>query len=217
MKNIILILLFTFSSSFISAQHNISATAGWTVSTLYKVGTRAALNTSSYYADLYEFTPFYTLNINVKYEYTYNLFRLSTGFSLLSLGANDYFFKGFENVFMYLTIPVLLGYKKNFSKEISLVIEGGSEFGLSLANVGSVINAAKKGQTRPYIGLLFGIEGKYKRFSLGARFHLGLNDFEQHTFSSKNETIYFKHIGSTIYLGYTIWDSSKVKKKKQKE
>ncbi|MBL4648348.1 MAG: hypothetical protein JKY03_01360 [Aureispira sp.] len=217
MKNIILVLLLSFSSNLLSAQHSLSITGGWTFSTFYKVGTKEALKASSYYADLYEFTPFHTLNINVKYEYTHQSFRLSTGLSLLSIGSNDYFFEGFENVYMYLTVPVLFGYKKDFSKDISLVIEGGAEAGPSLANVGSVVNLAKRGQTRYYIGLIFGVEGKYRRFSLGARFHLGLNDFEKEYFNKEKDVMYLKHIGGTIYLGYTIWDSSRVKKRNKKK
>jgi len=83
--------------------------------------------------------------------------------------------------------------------------------------VGSVVNLAKRGQTRYYLGLLFGVEGKYRRFSLGARFHLGLNDFEKEYFNKEKDVMYLKHIGGTIYLGYTIWDSSRVKKKKKKK
>jgi len=209
MKNTILILLFAFSSNFLSAQHSISVTGGWTFSTLYKVGSKAALNSDSY-KPTYPF--FHAGNIGAKYEYNHQSFRLSTGLSVLSLGSNDFW--GLDIAYMYLTVPVLFGYQKNFSKDLSLVIEGGGEAGVSISNVGSVEVLGRRGKTRYYVGLLLGIEGKYKRFSFGARFHLGLNDFEDYTNFSTQETVYFKNIGTTIYLGYTIWDSSKVKNKK---
>lgn len=210
MKNIILALLFVCSNSLLFAQHSISVTGGCTFSTLYKTGSKAALNSYSY-KPTYPF--FYAGNIGAKYEYRHQSFNLSTGLSLLSLGSNDFW--GLDIAYMYLTVPVLFGYKKNFSKDWSLVIEGGGEVGGSVSRVGSVEVLGRRGQTRYYLGLLLGVEGKYKRFSFGARFHLGLNDFEDHTFSRSQETVYFKHIGSTIYLGYTIWDSSRIKKKKK--
>jgi len=216
MKNIILVLLLIFYNSILSAQHSISVTGGWTFSTLYKVGNEEAFKADAFYG-LYNFSLFHAGNINAKYEYTHQSFRLSTGLSLLSLGANGYFSKDGDIAYMYLTVPVLFGYKTTFSENLSLVIEGGGEVGVSVSRVGSVEVLGRRGKTRYYVGLLFGVEGKYKRFSFGARFHLGLNDFEDHTFSRNEETLYFKHIGSTIYLGYTIWDSSKAKQKKEKK
>ena len=215
MKNIIfLTILFAFSSSLLSAQHSISVTGGWTFSTLYKVGNKEALKADSRYG-LYNFSLFHAGNINAKYEYTHQSFRLSTGLSLLSLGTNGYFFKDGDIAHMYLTVPVLFGYKKSFSKDLSLVVEGGAEGGPSVMNVGSVVTSSRMSQTRRYyVGLLLGLEVKYRRFSLGARFHLGLNDFEEHLFNNNQDALYLKHIGGTIYLGYTIWDSSRVKKKK---
>jgi len=216
MKNIILVIIFTSNISLVLAQHSISVTGGWTFSTLYKVGNKEALKADALYG-LYNLSLFHAGNISTKYEYSYNMFRLSTGLSLLSLGANDFFSKNFDIAYMYLTIPALFGYKKNFSKDLSLVIEAGGEAGVSVSRVGSVEVLGRRGKTRYYVGLLLGIEGKYKRFSFGARFHLGLNDFEDHTFSRNEETLYLRNIGSTIYLGYMIWDSSRVKKKKEKE
>lgn len=216
MKNIIIVLLLTFYSSLLSAQHRISVTGGWTFSTLYKVGNEEALKADSHYG-LYDLSLFHAGNINVKYEYNYQSFRLSTGLSLLSLGANDFFSRGFDIAYMYLTVPILFGYKKDFSKDLSLVIEGGGEAGGSVSRVGSVEVLGRRGQTRYYVGLLFGVEGKYRRFSLGARFHLGLNDFEEEYFNKEKDVMYLKHIGGTIYLGYTIWDSSRVKKKNKKK
>lgn len=216
MKNIILILLLFFSNNLLSAQHTISITGGWTFSTLYKVGNKEALKADARYG-LYNFSLFHAGNISAKYEYSHQSFRLSTGLSLLSLGTNGYFFKDGDLAHMYLTVPVLFGYKTNFSKDLSFVIEGGAEAGPSVMNVGSVVTSSRMNLTRRfYMGILLGLEVKYRRFSLGIRFHLGLNDFEEHTFSRNEETLYLKHIGGTIYLGYTIWDSSKVKNKNKK-
>ncbi|BDS10806.1 hypothetical protein [Aureispira anguillae] len=207
-------ILCVFLNTNLWGQHSISINGGWTYSNLYQLATKEAFEASYYHKELFDFGVVHMPFLGMKYEYIYHSLRLSTGINVLSMGANHYYLEGAENIYMYLTFPIIVGYQFNFKNNYSLVLEGGVEGGTSIANVGSVVALARYKQTRPYIGLLLGLEGKYKRFSLGAKFHLGLNVFDKFVFGATydDDTLYFKHIGGTVYLGYTLWNSSQSKK-----
>lgn len=216
MKPLFVIVLFLFFGSHtIYAQHSISINAGWTISNLYKVASIETFNNASYYDEHLNLTLFDAPYASINYNYLHNNFRLSTGLSALSLGANNYIL--YSGVgYMYLVAPILAGYQVNFSEKFSMVIEGGADVGLGISRVASVSLPSKVGVARPYIGMVFGLEGKYKRFSLGAKFHLGLNVFEEVTYNKGQNVMHLKHIGGTVYIGYTLWDSSKNVKRKKK-
>ncbi|MGH1339729.1 MAG: hypothetical protein ACRBFS_26660 [Aureispira sp.] len=217
MKNIIVIFFLFFESCTTSfAQHQLSVTGGWTFSTLYKVGTKEAFETSYYYANLFRFSSIHLPNLNFKYNYHHRSLRFSTGISFLSLGTRDYFWQGTDWAYLYLTVPLLIGHQFKLSNQWSLVTEGGVEIGTSLDKVGSMVSAIHIGKKLPYIGLVLGVESNYKRFVLGIRGHLGVNDFYHFEFNAQQETLYFKHIGGTLYLGYTFWDSKKAKERRER-
>lgn len=209
-------LLVAFINTTNFAQHNLSVTGGWTFSTLYKIGTTEAFEDHYYYSDLYDFALIHFPSLNLKYNYRHQTFRFSIGISFLSMGTRDYFWKGTRWAYLYLTIPVLAGHQFKLSENCALVIEGGIEAGASVMIVGDLVNLSKFEKTLPYIGLVFGLESNYKRFILGTSFHLGLNNFDNSSGTTRQETIYFRHIGGTVYIGYTFWDSAKAKEKRQK-
>lgn len=199
------------------AQHQLSIQGGWNFSSLYKVGSRETIQASTFNAEIFAFTPIHLPYLGVKYNYNLpssNL-RFSTGISFLSMGAMDFFWKGTRWAYLYLTVPLMVGTSFKVSDQVNLAIEGGVEGGASLTNVGDLENAARIGQTRYYAGILLGGEFNYKRMSLGIRGHLGVNNFDRWVFTAIQETMYFRHIGGTVYIGYTFWDSAKAKQKKQ--
>jgi hypothetical protein len=214
-KLFLLVALASLSSNTSFGQHSLSITGGWTFSTLYKIGTPTAFEHHYYYSDLFDFSLIHFPNFNLKYNYNAQAFRFSTGLSFLSIGTRDYFWKGTRWAYLYLTVPVLVGRRFKFSKHHSLALEGGIEAGTSVMMVGDLVNAAKFKETLPYVGLILNIENSYKRFIFGIRGHLGLNNFDYYVFSTPQETIYFKHISGTVYIGYTFWDSHKAKIRRQ--
>ena len=211
---LVLLTLTTVENSF--AQHSLSVNGGWTFSTVYKVGAPEAFKAIANLSHWHNFSPFHIPNLNLAYQYNHKTFRLSTSISFLSLGTRDFIWHGTEWAYMYLTFPVLFGYQMKLPKDFSLVLEGGTEIGTSIMNVGSVVSLAKIGKTRPYIGLALGVEVKYKRFICGFRGHFGLNNFDDIPSDKPEETLYFKHIGGTLYLGYTFWDSQKAKERRER-
>ena len=205
------------ASSFTAlGQHSLSVNTGWTFSNLYKVGTEQTFKSASYYDESLNLTLYHAPYVDINYNYLHNNFRLSTGLSALSVGANNYVLES-AVAYMYLTAPLLVGYQVNFSDRFSLVIEGGGEAGFNLLGLGSVTLASKMNTVFPYLGALFCLEGKYKKFHLGARFHLGLNTFTEERFNNGQNVMHLRHIAGTVYIGYTFWDSSQPKKAKKKK
>lgn len=212
--SVVIALIFFFYTT-IEAQHRLSITGGWTFSSLYKTGTPKAFENHYYYADLFRFSPIHMPDLGIKYTYQYKFFRFSTGISFLSLGTRDFFWKGTGWAHLYLLVPLLFGRQFEVTKNFTFTLEGGLEAGTSIMNVGSIIILGRE-QSRPYLGLSIGIEGQYKRFFIGMRGHLGLNNFDYYTFNAQQETLYFKHMGGTLYLGYTFWDSKKARERRDR-
>lgn len=198
----------------ILAQHNISLQGGLTISNLQKYGTKSALESMSFYSDIYTTIPFYCPYLSLEYEFDYKKYRFSTGLSLLGLGANNFVFDNHSTAEMYLTLPLLAGIKWDLPKNFSITVEMGVELGIRVFNIGNVVLAKNTGRIGGNIGAVAGLETGWKNFRLGARLHIGLTDYFIWETSGSDEKVYFKHASGTVYLGYTLWKSGNAKKRK---
>lgn len=197
----------------IQAQHNIALQAGITISNLQKYGSKVALENISLYGDIYNTTPLYCSYLSVEYEFDYKSYRFSTGLSFLSMGANRFVFEDSNTGEAYLTIPILAGKKWTLPKDFSITVEIGIEPGIRILNIGQVALASRN-KIGGNIGAAMGVEASWKNLRIGARLHIGLTDYFIWETSGSDEKVYFKHASGTVYLGYTLWKSGEVEKRK---
>lgn len=215
MKNIIFILFsITSISTSCIAQHSISIKGGMTISNLQKYGNEQALkDINLYYDGMFNTTPFYNPYLSLEYAFDYKPFRISSGLSLLSLGANNFIEKNSSTGKIYLTIPLLIGRKWRIVNNFSITAEIGGNFGLKILNIGDVELAKSMDRIEGDIGITGGLETSWKKIKLGTKLQIGLTNYFDWTTQINNNTqrVDFRHSSITFYIGYTLWSSTKNK------
>lgn len=217
MKSFSIILLLIICNSYhISAQHNISIQGGVSISNLQKYGSKTALQGAGVYSDLFSTTPYVAPYLGVEYEFHFKPYVFSTGISFLTIGASDFFYKGYNTAEMYITVPILVGRRWLLPKNFAITARLGFDLGWKVLNFGDVATAGNMNRANGNIGAAGVLQGTWKKFSLGARIHVGLTNYFSWDVNNNKEQIHFRHSAVSVYLGYKIWDSSVVKAKKSK-
>jgi len=209
MKNLLTLgLLLMFASQLSFAQSKISLYGGYTFSefAFYGQADRLDLYSTDYYG---HHSPYLAL----EYEYDYKKVRFSTGISTAAMGSRRYLSKWGVGE-LYATVPLLAGYQWSFSNNLGLTLEGGLEFGIGYGSLGIVF--VDNRNFKYNIGAAIAIEGQWKRFRYGTRFHLGLTDYK-YVYNTDGTRTPIKHYAFTFYVGYTLWDAQKKRAKKRKK
>jgi hypothetical protein len=203
MRIVALLILLWTNLSYSVAQSRISITGGWTASKVRAINPNPL--SGGYYGSLVNFSFLHYSFQGFEYEYDYKNLRLSTGFSLMVLGAGNLpLFSTLPWTTGYWVIPLLGGYNLQLGKGWGIIFEGGSEVGIATnGQPGAVLQTG--GTYWGNINAVVGVELGYKRFRLGVRGHWGLTDFRYFL------PITYKHTAITTYLSYDLWDHAKAK------
>lgn len=201
------VLFFLYFSIIINsqAQHQLSAYGGVTFSKIQKT-TNPSATTNAMDNDLYAFPILPAGYLALEYEYDWKFLRLSTGLSFLTFGTSEFLFRDAAWETWYIAVPVIGGVKWNLTKDFDLTIETGLEIGYE---IGTGVWVLSYGDD-PWGTLngIVGIEAKYKRLKWGVRLQYGLTKFR--VLGANGETT-LRHSALTAYIGYTLWNSKKVR------
>lgn len=202
MKKIFLILFLIKVSVVAFAQHQISFSGGWTASKIVEF-TKPGASLGSVYNDLHAFPIHHGIYGAIEYEYTLHPLKLSIGISASEFGTSKYALGPWT--MYYSSIPVMVGYQWKLPKDFSFTLEGGAEIGVETSSTVATNNKWKA----VAFGTI-GLEASWKRLKFGLKGHFSLNSFRDW------KTAYLYHSGITTYVGYTLFDSEKNKKKRAK-
>lgn len=205
-RNNVLWLLLLWSGTMYS-QSRISLYGGWTASKIRAIYDKNTFQPGPLAGDSFTKFPFWhTIYLGGEFEYDCKKLRISTGFSMMAMGAGGSpGFPEYPWVTAYYTFPLLGGYILELDKGWEMTFEGGVEIGLQR---GGATLRTGGGSHWGNINLVAAVETEWKNFRLGVRGHLGVTNFR------RAYTIIYKHTGITTYLGYTLWDHGKCKARK---
>ncbi|MGH1335801.1 MAG: hypothetical protein ACRBFS_06705 [Aureispira sp.] len=205
MKFTSFILLF-FSCYFLKAQSSLDIQIGWTFSNVRVLYDKSTVRLGPVADEFLLFDPLHRSFLGLTYTYQIQRVHLSTGLSLLILGASDIpAAPDHPWINTYFTTPFMIGYSFSLSKKIplKLTIRTGIDLGYRLGN--GVLGDEK---WWGLLNLTTGLELTWRCFKLGTRGHWGMNNFFEY------RPFHYHHTGLTTYLGYTFWDSKKAKAKR---
>jgi hypothetical protein len=188
----------------LQAQSRISLYGGWTASKIRAIYDKNSFTPGPLFDEFFVNFPFWhTIYMGGEFEYDYKKLRLSTGFTMMAMGAGGMpLFPEYPWVVAYYTFPLLGGYHLKLEKGWDLTVEGGVEIGIQNGNPGG---PQTPGAHWGNINVVAAVETEWKHFRLGVRGHLGVTTFR--TF----DPIIYKHTAVTTYLGYTLWDHAQCK------
>lgn len=203
----LIVLTFLITNQHIYGQHKISAYAGWSASKI-QIDLSPDVQKGPTFNEFFALPIFHSPYAAFEYEYDWKRLRFSTGLSVGTWGASEFFGDHLPFAEMYLNIPIIAGGRFLLPKEWGLTIEGGVELGMRLTNIGIYFIDDYDFKFRGNINAVVGLEADWKRFRFGTRLQIGLS-----TFRYWNADIGFRHSAITTYIGYTLFDSVESKKK----
>lgn len=201
MVKTLLLTLFLLSPLLLSAQFARFATfqvqlkTGWTASKLQPQSPELFTPNQLRYQAA-NFTILHRPFVGMALECSYRRLFLETGLSYMALGARSTPISG-SNAWSahYITLPFLMGYRSFTSKHTQLILEGGTELALQVAEVPAY---GSGGLDWGSLNLVVGLQARWKAFSLGTRLHIGVTKFRY------LQTTALRHAGWTTYVGYII-------------
>ncbi|MGH1336752.1 MAG: hypothetical protein ACRBFS_11555 [Aureispira sp.] len=189
------------------ASFQIQLKTGWTASKLQpqspEIFTPSQLR--------YQAANFKTLHrpfAGITLECEYRRLFLETGLSYMTLGARQSPIGAEAWSIHYVVIPFLFGYRSFTSKHTQLIIEGGTEVALQVAETPAYGHG---GVGWGSLHLVIGLQARWKAFSFGTRLQIGVTKFRY------LQTTTLRHAGWTTYVGYVIKGTRKKRTKISKK
>lgn len=199
---LIRLLIFFCLSVHLQAQNQLSFQIGMTHSNT-RLG--VSRNIEPFVPIIVDFSPLNSIHASLDYTHFYQDWSIGAGLAFQQFGRvhadGEYVIKPLSIVrYTYMAVPILVGRRFNFGKDIHILVRVGIDLGGLLPDEYDY-EKALAGQTKPFnLNYLGDLAVGWRRFRVGGRLQWGAMPYLD------VEVFNFSHTGITAYLSYVLWD-----------